>query len=45
MLDKENLPEWIKNKNVYKLQMEEEKKNKKKFFHNVGFLNWEAHLQ
>jgi len=29
MLDKENLPEWIKNKNVYKLQMEEEKKKKK----------------
>lgn len=25
--------------------MEEEKKNKKNFFHNVGFIDWETNLQ
>jgi hypothetical protein len=45
MKDNEILPEWIEKRNISRLQMEEDKKNKKNFFHNVGFIDWETNLQ
>ena len=45
MKDNEKYPEWIGKKNINKIQMEEDKKNKKNFFHNVRFIDWETNLQ
>lgn len=37
-------PKWITDKEQNKKEMEEKKKNRKKFFHNVGFIDWEKKL-
>ncbi len=45
MTDANILPEWIEKKNCFKSEQEAVKKNRKKFFHNVGLIDWEQNLE
>ena len=45
LLDKETVyPEWLKERDVLKMEEREEQKARKNYYHDIQILDWEKHL-
>lgn len=45
LLDKETVfPEWLKERDILKMEEREEQKARKNYYHDIQILNWEKDL-